>query len=128
MMIYQIEPGLKQVIVTKMLEIGLDPNYKLYLIQIIRNFSPLYDAITFKGQMSFKNIDLKLVHIEFRVYHSTLLVSNSQSEFDLLRQLHTLNMTEDAKDRSWGCNKVLKPSEEKGVDGNTSYNCFSRIE
>jgi CO dehydrogenase/acetyl-CoA synthase epsilon subunit len=33
-------------------------------------------------------------------------------------------MTEDDKDRSWDCTKVLKDCEEKGLDGNTSYDCI----
>jgi hypothetical protein len=33
-------------------------------------------------------------------------------------------MTEDDKDKSWGCTKVLQYSEEKEVNGNTSYNYF----
>jgi hypothetical protein len=38
--------------------------------------------------------------------------------------LHTLDMTEDDKDRSWECTKVLKYSEEKEMDGNTSCKCL----
>jgi hypothetical protein len=33
-------------------------------------------------------------------------------------------MTEDDNDRRWECTKVLKFSEEKGVNGSTSHNCL----
>jgi hypothetical protein len=58
------------------------------------------------------------------VYHDTLLESNSQSKFDCLRRLYTLDMTEDGKDRSWECTKELKYCEEKGLKSYTSYNCL----
>jgi hypothetical protein len=61
---------------------------------------------------------------ECRVYHNALLESNSQSKIYSLRKLHTLDMKEDDKEKSLECTKVLKYSEEKGVDGNTSYNCL----
>jgi hypothetical protein len=35
-----------------------------------------------------------------------------------------LDMTEDDKDRSWEFTKMLKCCKEKGVDGNTSYDCL----
>jgi hypothetical protein len=38
-----------------------------------------------------------------------------------------LDMSEDDKDRSWECTKVLKYCEEKGVDGNTNYNCLVEL-
>jgi hypothetical protein len=41
-----------------------------------------------------------------------------------LNEIHTLDMTEDDKDRSWKCIKVLNYSEEKGVDGITSFIFF----
>jgi hypothetical protein len=77
----------------------------------------LYDTIQFKGQGSFKNIDLQLGFSDCRVHHNALLESNSQSKLDRLRQLHTLDMTEHDIDRS-------KYYEEIGVDGNTSHNCL----
>jgi hypothetical protein len=55
------------------------------------------------------------------VYHNTPLESNSESKFYFLRQKNTLKMTEDDKDRSWEYTKVLKYSEVKSGDGNTSY-------
>jgi hypothetical protein len=39
MMTHHIQPGLKKVILTKMLEIGLDSNYKLNVIQLIQEYS-----------------------------------------------------------------------------------------
>jgi hypothetical protein len=59
---------------------------------------------------------------ECRVYHNSLLKYNSQTKFDYLKQSHTLKITEDDRDRSWEFPKILKYSDEKGVDGNTSHN------
>jgi hypothetical protein len=66
----------------------------------------LYDTITFKGQGTFKNIDLQFS--ECRVYHNSLFESNYQFKLDHLRQLYTLDMTKDDVDRSWECTKILK--------------------
>jgi hypothetical protein len=82
----------------------------------------LYDALIFKGQGNFKHIDLQLGFTEYKVYYIAMLVSNSQSKFDCLRQLHTLDMIDDNKERFWECIEVLKYCEENGVDGNTNYN------
>jgi hypothetical protein len=82
----------------------------------------LYYAITFKCDENFKGIDLKLGRTECRVYHNFLLESNPQFKFDCLSQLHTLDMTENDKDRFSKCIKMLKCSDVNGVDGNTNYN------
>jgi hypothetical protein len=50
--------------------------------------------------------------------------SKSQSELGRLHQLHTLDMTEDDKDRSWECTKVLKYCEEIGRNTSTNHKCL----
>ena len=47
--------------------------------------------------------------------------SKSQTELDRLHQLHVLDMTEDDKDRSWECTKVLKYCEEIGMSTSTNH-------
>jgi hypothetical protein len=56
------------------------------------------------------------------MYHYSLLEYISQSKLDCISQIHTLDMTEDDKERSWECTKVLKYCEEKGVDGIQAIN------
>jgi hypothetical protein len=58
------------------------------------------------------------------MYHNVQLESGFQSKFDCLRRLHTLDMTEDEKDRFYECTKVKMYSEEDEMDGNTSYKCL----
>jgi hypothetical protein len=77
-----------------------------------------------KGQENLKNIDLHLGVTECKIYHSALMGSKSQAEFDRLHQLHVLDMTEDDKDKSWECNKVIKYCEEIGMNTSTNYNCL----
>ena len=80
----------------------------------------MHDTIAFKSQENIKNIEPQLGFSECRVYHNALLESYSQSKLDRLRQLHTLDMTEDDKNRSWECTKILKYGEEIGVDAKAS--------
>jgi hypothetical protein len=87
-------------------------------------FFPQYDAIRFQSQQKVEDIDVQLGFTECRVYNDALLESVSQSKFDYLRQLRTLDMTEDDKERSWERTKVFKFCEEKVLDGNTKYNCL----
>jgi hypothetical protein len=65
-----------------MLEVRLDPNYKLYVIQPMKQFSLL---CTMQLQLMvngmFEKIDLQLGLNEFRVYHNALLECSSQAKF-----------------------------------------------
>ena len=77
-----------------------------------------------KGQENLKNIDLHLGSTECKIYQSVLMGSKSQAEFDRLRQLHVLDMTEDDKDKSWECTKVIKYFEEIGRNTSTNHKCL----
>ena len=85
-------------------------------------FFPLYDIYAIKSQEISKIIDPQLGAAECQIYHSTLMRSKSQSELDRLHRLHILDMTEDDKDRSWECTKVLKYCEEIGTNTSTNHN------
>jgi hypothetical protein len=52
-------------------------------------------------------MDLKLGFTECRVYDNTIIKSSSQAKFGCLIQVHTLNMTEDDKDRCFEYAKML---------------------
>jgi hypothetical protein len=45
--------------------------------------------------------------------------SKSQSQLDYLRQLHVLDRIED--DQSWECVKVLKYSDDNGVESSVQH-------
>jgi hypothetical protein len=63
-------------------------------------FFPLHDAISFQGYGESQAQDLKLVVMECKVYHTVLLNTKSQVDFDRLLQLHTLDKNEENKDMS----------------------------
>jgi hypothetical protein len=79
-------------------------------MQFKKQRNPLYDAVMFKGQENWKNVDFpfRLGASQCLIYHSALMKPNSQSELDWLRQLHVLDKTVDDLDESWKCTKVLK--------------------
>jgi hypothetical protein len=59
---------------TKMLEIGLDPNYKCICNSTNKgDVFPMFDTIEFKIQRNFKDIDLQLGLIGCKVQHIALL-------------------------------------------------------
>jgi hypothetical protein len=63
-----------------MLEVELDPNYRLYVLQLIKDFYFLCIMkldLRVKGVL--KNTGLQLGINECRVYHNALLESNSKS-------------------------------------------------
>jgi hypothetical protein len=68
---------------------------------------PLYDAILFQGHGKSQAKDLQLGVVECKVYHSVLMNTKSQIDFDRLLQLHMLDKTEEDKDMSWECHKVV---------------------
>jgi hypothetical protein len=80
-------------------------------------FSPLYDIFMLQGQENLKSIDLHLGSTDCKIYHSAFMRSKSQTELDRLHQLHVLDMTEDDKDKSWECTKLIKYCEE--IERNT---------
>ena len=56
------------------------------------------------------------------MYHNVLMKSNSQIDFDRLRQIHYLDKAEEDRENSWECSKVLKHYEDRGEDGNIQHN------
>jgi hypothetical protein len=50
--------------------------------------------------------------------------SKSQTELDCMHQLHVLDMTEDDKNGSWECTKVLIYCEEIGMNTSTKPKCL----
>jgi hypothetical protein len=56
---------------------------------------PLHDAILFQGHGKSQAQDLQLAVLECKVYHSVLMNTKSQIDFDRLLQLHMLDQTEE---------------------------------
>jgi hypothetical protein len=71
-----------------------------------------------------KTIDLHIGATESQICQSALMGSKSQTELDWLHQLHILDMSEDDKDWSWECTKLLKHCEEIGVNTSTNHRCL----
>jgi hypothetical protein len=63
-------------------------------------FFPLHDSILFQGHGKSQAQDLQLGVLECKVYHSVLLNTKSQDDFDRLMQLHMLDQTEEDNDMS----------------------------
>jgi beta-galactosidase beta subunit len=70
-------------------------------------FFPLHDATLFQGHGKSQEQDLQLGVAECKDYHSVLMNTKSQIDFDRLLQLHMLDNTEEDKDMSWECHKVV---------------------
>jgi hypothetical protein len=64
-------------------------------------FCPLHDEILFQGHRKSQAQDLKLGIVECKVYHSVLMNTKSQVDFDRLLQLHMLDNTEEDNYMSW---------------------------
>jgi hypothetical protein len=63
-------------------------------------FFLLHDAILFQGHEKSLEQDLQSGILQCQVYHSLLLNTKSQVNFDCLLQLHMLDNTEEDKDMS----------------------------
>ena len=85
---------------------------------------PLHDVVYFKGHAGFNDEKLQLGVLECKVYHNVLMKSNSQIDFDCLRQIHYLDKAEEDRENSWECSKVLKHYEYRGEDGNIQQLTF----
>jgi hypothetical protein len=57
-------------------------------------FFPLHDSILFQAHGKSQAQDLQLGVVECKVYHSVLMNTKSQIDFDRLLQLHMLDQTE----------------------------------
>jgi hypothetical protein len=68
-----------------------------------------------------QEVGLQLGSIECRACQSVILEPNVQCQLDHLRHLHVLDKNEDGDDRSWGCIKVLKYSEESKAYNNVDH-------
>jgi hypothetical protein len=96
-MMCQTELGLRQIdsrIRSKMHNINVD-NFNDQTL-----FFPLHDAILFQEHGKSQAQDLQLGVLECKVYHSVLMDTKSQVDFDRLLQLHMLCKTEEDNDMS----------------------------
>jgi hypothetical protein len=75
------------------------------------HFFSLYDAILFQGHGKFQTQNMQ------SDYRSV----KSQVDFDRLRQLHMLDKTEEDKDMSWECCKLVEYHKQKGDDKSTNH-------
>jgi hypothetical protein len=82
-------------------------------------FFPLHYATLFQGHGKSQAQDLQLGVLECKVYHSVLMNTKSQIDFDRLLQLRMLDKTEEDNDMSWECCKVVDYCKGKG-DVNSS--------
>jgi hypothetical protein len=62
--------------------------------------------------------------VECKVYHSVLINTKSQVDFDHFLQLHMLDQTEEDKDISWECHKVVDYCKEKGDVNSSNQKCL----
>jgi hypothetical protein len=62
--------------------------------------------------------------VECKVYHSVLLNTKSQIDFDRLLQLNMLDQTEEDNDMSWECHKVVDYCKEKGGVNSSNHKCL----
>jgi hypothetical protein len=62
--------------------------------------------------------------LECKVYHDVLLNTKSQVDFDRLLQLNMLDNTEEDKDMSWECYKVVDYCKEKRDDHCSNHKCL----
>jgi hypothetical protein len=63
--------------------------------------------ILFQGHGKSQSQDLQLGVVLCKVYHNVSMNTKSQDDFDHLLQLHMLDYTEEDKDISWECHKVV---------------------
>jgi hypothetical protein len=87
-------------------------------------FFPLYDAILFQRHGKPQAQDLQLGVVECKVYHNVLMKTKSHVDFDCLSQLHLLDKTEENKDMSWKCYKVVEYFKEKGDLNISNHKCL----
>jgi hypothetical protein len=62
--------------------------------------------------------------MECKVYHNVLLNTKSQIDFDRLLQRHMLDNTEEDKDISWECCKVVDYCKEKVDYHRSNHKCL----
>jgi hypothetical protein len=87
-------------------------------------FFPLHDEILFQRHGKSQAQDLQLGILECKVYHNVLMNTKFQVDFDRLLQLHMLDQTEEVKDMSWECHKVLDYCKEKGDVNSSNHKCL----
>jgi hypothetical protein len=78
-------------------------------------FFPLHDALLFQEHGKSQAQDLQLGVVECKVYHSVLMNTKSQVDFDHFFQLNILDNTEENNDMSWECHKVIDYFNEKEI-------------
>jgi hypothetical protein len=87
-------------------------------------FFPLHDTILFQGHGKSQAQDLQLGVVECKIYNSVLLNTMSQVDCDRLLQLRMLDNTEEDKDISWECCKVVDYCKEKGDINSSNHKCL----
>jgi hypothetical protein len=87
-------------------------------------FFPLHDAFLFQGHGKSQAQDLQLGVLECKVYHNVLMNTKSHIDFDCLLQLNMLDKTEEDKDMSWECHKVVDYCKEKGDVNRSNHKCL----
>jgi hypothetical protein len=90
-------------------------NINVNNLRVKNIFFPLHDAILFQVHGKSQAQDLQLGVMDCKVYHSIVLNSKSQVDFDCLLQLHTLDKTEEGKNMSWECHNVVDYCKEKEI-------------
>jgi hypothetical protein len=81
----------------------------------------LNDAILFQVHGKSQAQDLQLGVLDCKVYHSVLMNTEPQIDFDRLLQLHLLDNTEEYNDMSWECHKIVEYCKEKGDDHSSNH-------
>jgi hypothetical protein len=99
-------------------------NINVNNVSVQNLFFPLHDAILFQAHGKSQAQDLKLGVLECKVYHSVLMNTKSQVDFDRLIQLHMLDQTEEDNDMSWECCNVVDYCKEKGDDHSSNHKCL----
>jgi hypothetical protein len=61
--------------------------------------------------------------LECKTYHNVLMNTQSQVDFDRLLQPHLIDNTEEDKDMSWECYKVVDYCKEKGGVNSSCHKC-----
>jgi hypothetical protein len=87
-------------------------------------FFPLHDVIMIQGHGKSQSNDLQLGVLECKVHHNVLMNARSQVDFDRFLQPHMLDNTEEDKDMSWECHKIVDYCKEKGYGNSSNHNCL----
>jgi hypothetical protein len=93
------------------------------VVRSVADSSHRQDAILFQGHGKSQAQDLQLGVAECKVYHEVFMNTKSQVDFDRLLQ-HMLDKTEEDKDMSWECYKVVDYCKEKCDVNISNHKCL----